>query len=74
MLVAGLLGQPTLCLIDEPTNGLDPEGVKLLAGLVAELKDRGALAVIATHDLEFVDMLAATKVHMHRGRIDTGSQ
>jgi len=69
MLLAGLVGDPALCLVDEPTNGLDPDGMKMLSDLVVELRKAGRLIVIATHDLKFADRLAALRVHLHKGEL-----
>jgi Cu-processing system ATP-binding protein len=57
-----LLGRPRLLLLDEPTGGLDPEGVRAFYGLLGELKADGVTVVLSSHGLaeiqERVDRLA----------------
>ncbi|QJC53610.1 ATP-binding cassette domain-containing protein [Paenibacillus albicereus] len=48
-----LLGQPELLLLDEPTKGLDPESKHRLAGLLGDIRERGATLLMVTHDVEF---------------------
>jgi len=40
-LAAAMLGRPRLLIIDEPTNGLDPAGIREVRGLLRELAARG---------------------------------
>jgi len=58
---AALVGGPWLLVLDEPTNGLDPAGVDLLARLLREHAARGAI-LLATHDLAFADGLGARRL------------
>ncbi|AMN47781.1 copper ABC transporter ATP-binding protein [Steroidobacter denitrificans] len=57
-----LLGRPLLLFLDEPTNGLDPEGIREFYQLVREQRDRGATIVLTSHILaeiqQRVDRLA----------------
>ncbi len=57
---AALVGGPWLLVLDEPTNGLDPAGVDLLARLLGEHAVRGAI-LVATHDLDFAEGLGARR-------------
>lgn len=72
LLVAGLVGEPTVYLVDEPTNGLDPDGMDVLVGVMRELKEAGRLVLVATHDTEFVDRLGATRLRMEEGELVPG--
>lgn len=68
-LAAGMIHDPDLLLLDEPTAGLDAEGNDFLW---AELKRRaaaGRAVVIVTHDLAAADLHADRIVALHRGRI-----
>lgn len=60
-----LLGTPALLCLDEPTNGLDPEGIRAFYRTLRELKDRGVTVVLSSHILseiqERVDRLAIIK-------------
>lgn len=54
-----LLGSPDLLLLDEPFNGLDPEGTRELRALLARLnKDQGVTVVISSHVLDQLDRIA----------------
>ena len=50
-LAAALLGDPEVLLLDEPANGLDPEGVHWLRGLVRGLADQGRTVLVSSHVL-----------------------
>lgn len=69
MLAAGLIGNPTLYLVDEPTNGLDPAGMTVLVDLLREQREAGCLVLVATHDLDFADHLEATRLRMESGAL-----
>jgi ABC-2 type transport system ATP-binding protein len=49
-----ILGRPKLILLDEPTNGIDKDGMKLMAELIQNLKKEGSTVIIASHDKEFL--------------------
>lgn len=66
-LVAALLGDPFLLLLDEPSNGLDPDGVQLLLTLLAERSARGLLTVCSTNDDRFAAALAGTEYRLAAG-------
>ena len=48
-LAAALLGDPEVLILDEPANGLDPEGVHWLRGLVRGLADQGRTVLVSSH-------------------------
>lgn len=60
-----LLGGPKLLFLDEPTNGLDPEGIKEFYGILADLQAQGVTIILTSHILseiqERVDRLAIMK-------------
>jgi ABC-type multidrug transport system ATPase subunit len=58
-LLAALLGDPWLLILDEPSNGLDPSGVAQVLELIAERRTRARATLLATNDLPFVRQLAA---------------
>ena len=67
VLLAALLGDPWLLLLDEPSNGLDPDGVQLLLSLLAERSARGLLTVCSTNDDRFAAALAGTEYRLAAG-------
>ncbi len=60
-----LLGKPALLFLDEPTNGLDPEGIREFYQILREMKSEGVTVVLTSHILseiqERVDRLAIMK-------------
>ena len=58
-LAAALLGYPKLLILDEPTNGLDPAGIKEMRELICELPERfGMTVVVSSHLLSEIDQMA----------------
>jgi ABC-type multidrug transport system ATPase subunit len=53
-LARAMVGSPPVLLLDEPTTGLDRDGVALLRGLVAKEAARGAVVVVVTHEASVV--------------------
>jgi ABC-2 type transport system ATP-binding protein len=53
-LAAALLGEPEILVLDEPTNGLDPDGVRWLRGLVRQLASEGRTVLVSSHLLSEV--------------------
>ncbi|REK77186.1 ABC transporter ATP-binding protein [Paenibacillus paeoniae] len=64
-----LLGKPKLLILDEPTNGLDPKGMKELRAFVHSLADEGISLLISSHMLSEVQMLCGRVAIMDRGKI-----
>ena len=68
-LLAALVGEPWLLVLDEPTNGLNPEGHAMLVAVLREhIQDGGAL-VVATHDLPFAAALSGRQLRLVDGRL-----
>ena len=49
-----LLGEPQVLILDEPANGLDPEGIAWMRGLLREFADRGGTVLLSSHLLSEV--------------------
>ncbi|MBK6694971.1 MAG: heme ABC exporter ATP-binding protein CcmA [Myxococcales bacterium] len=64
-----VLNEPRLLLLDEPTTGLDSDGVALLERVVGEEASRGGWVVVVTHEVEF--LRHASSVWMARGRLSS---
>ena len=68
--VAGaLLGLPELLVLDEPANGLDPEGIRWLRDFLRSFAAGGGTVFISSHVLAEVAQLADEVVIIHRGRL-----
>jgi ABC-2 type transport system ATP-binding protein len=68
-LVAGVLHQPALLLLDEPTVGVDAESEARLHALLRALRDAGMGVVVATHNLDEAAALCDDVVVMAEGRV-----
>jgi ABC-2 type transport system ATP-binding protein len=65
-----LLGEPKLLILDEPTNGLDPDGVCDMRKLISALPARGAVTVfISSHVLAELEQVASHLALMESGRL-----
>ncbi|MDQ1816379.1 ABC transporter ATP-binding protein [Massilia sp. CCM 9210] len=64
-----LLGEPTLIFLDEPTNGLDPEGIADFYGILREAQGRGATIVITSHILAEIQDRVDRLVILDAGRV-----
>ncbi len=67
-IAASLLGDPKVLVLDEPTNGLDPEGIAEIRELIIELRNSGHTIIIASHLLDEVE-----KVCTHVAILKTGT-
>ena len=72
-LAAALLGDPRLLILDEPANGLDPEGVRWLRGLLRGLAAEGRTVLVSSHVLAEVSQIADEVIILSRGRLVTHS-
>ena len=68
-LAAALLGDPEVLILDEPANGLDPEGVKWLRGLLRGLAGQGRTIFVSSHLLTEVTQTVDHVVIVNRGRL-----
>jgi ABC-2 type transport system ATP-binding protein len=64
-----LLGDPEVLILDEPANGLDPEGIRWMRRLLREHADRGGTVLLSSHLLAEIDRIADRLVIIARGRI-----
>lgn len=61
--------KPDIILLDEPTNGLDPDGIDLIRNILLEEKQRGAIIILASHNTEDIRILADHQIEMRNGEI-----
>jgi ABC-2 type transport system ATP-binding protein len=64
-----LLGDPEVLILDEPANGLDPEGMRWMRELLRDFADRGGTVLLSSHLLAEVEALADGLVIISGGRI-----
>jgi ABC-2 type transport system ATP-binding protein len=64
-----LLGDPQVLILDEPANGLDPEGMRWMRELLRNFADRGGTVLLSSHLLYEVEAIADRMVIIGAGRI-----
>ena len=65
-----LVGKPQLLILDEPTNGLDPEGIHNMRNLFVDLNQKlGISMLISSHILAELEKFATEFLFMHKGKI-----
>jgi ABC-2 type transport system ATP-binding protein len=72
-LATALLGDPQVLILDEPANGLDPEGVHWLRGFLRQLADQGRTVLVSSHVLAEVAQTVDQVVIIAAGRLVTQS-
>ncbi len=70
-LAAALLGDPPVLVLDEPANGLDPQGIRDLRGLLRARAARGHTVLVSSHLLTEVQHLVDDVVVINEGRLVT---
>jgi len=68
-LAHALLGDPEVLILDEPANGLDPEGMRWMRGLLRTFADRGGTVLLSSHLLAEVEAVADRMMIISGGRI-----
>ena len=69
LLIAALLHNPDLILLDEPFSGLDVNAALILRDLISQLAARGKVILLSSHEMETVERVASRVVILHKGRI-----
>jgi ABC-2 type transport system ATP-binding protein len=67
-LAAALLGDPKVLVLDEPANGLDPQGIRWLRDFLKQLAGEGRAVLVSSHVLAEVSQTADDVVVINRGR------
>jgi ABC-2 type transport system ATP-binding protein len=68
-LAHALLGDPEVLILDEPANGLDPEGMRWMRGLLRGFADRGGTVLLSSHLLAEVEAVADRMIIIGGGQI-----
>ena len=69
LIIAALLHNPELILLDEPFSGLDVGSSLVLRSLIQELAARGKVVLFSSHELDTVERVCSRVVILHRGKI-----
>jgi ABC-type multidrug transport system ATPase subunit len=68
-IAVALLNDPSLIILDEPTNGLDPQGIADIRSLILMLsKDQGKTVLVSSHLLSEVEQIADSMIIINRGK------
>ncbi|MCW2831229.1 MAG: multidrug transporter ATP-binding protein [Aeromicrobium sp.] len=68
-IAAAMLGDPPVVVLDEPVNGLDPEGIRWVRSLARELADEGRTVFISSHLMSEMALMADHLIVIGRGSI-----
>jgi ABC-2 type transport system ATP-binding protein len=68
-IAAALLGDPAVVLLDEPVNGLDPDGVRWIRQLLRDLAAEGRTVFVSSHLMSEMELTADRLVILGRGRL-----
>jgi len=68
-LASSMLGDPGILMLDEPINGLDPEGIKWVRGLLRDLANEGRTIVISSHLLSEIEQTVDEVVIIAHGKL-----
>jgi ABC-2 type transport system ATP-binding protein len=71
-LIAAILHDPEVLLMDEPFTGLDPVNLALLREAFLELRDQGRTVVFSTHQMELAEAMCESVAIVDRGRLVAG--
>ncbi len=68
-IAAALLPNPKLLMLDEPTNGLDPEGIQEVRALLRSLADSGTTVFVSSHLLSELEIISDYLVMLRKGEV-----
>ncbi len=68
-IAVALLGDPEVLILDEPANGLDPEGIRWMRDLLKSLADQGRTILVSSHLLSEMQVLADDVVIIAAGKL-----
>ncbi|MDI1460958.1 ABC transporter ATP-binding protein [Catellatospora sp. KI3] len=68
-IAAALLGDPDVLILDEPANGLDPEGIRWMRELLRSLAEQGRTVLVSSHLLSEMELLADDVVIIAAGKL-----
>lgn len=69
-IVIAFLGVPKVIVLDEPTNGVDADGILALKQLIKESAEQGSNIIVASHVLDFVEKISTSNLFIKDGTIE----
>src|SRR5205823_11389763 len=70
-IAAALIGDPQVLILDEPANGLDPEGIRWMRDLLKSMAAQGRTILVSSHLLSEMEILADDLVIIAAGKLVT---
>ena len=67
-IASALLNNPEILILDEPTNGLDPQGIHEIRGIIKEIAAKGTTILLASHLLDEVEKVCTHVVVIRNGK------
>jgi len=67
-IASALLNNPEILILDEPTNGLDPQGIHQIREIIRKIAQSGTTILLASHLLDEVEKVCSHVVVLHRGK------
>ncbi len=64
-----VMEKPEVIMLDEPTNGLDEDGVSMIRQIISEERERGSIVLLASHNKEDINLLADKVYRISEGRL-----
>jgi len=68
-LAAAMLRRPRLLILDEPTNGMDPAGIRDLRSALRRVARDGVTVILSSHDMAQVEEICDAVTVLHRGKV-----
>lgn len=68
-LASVLLGDPQTVILDEPANGLDPEGIRWIRDVLVHLAGQGRTVLVSSHQLSEISLMASDLIVIGQGRL-----
>lgn len=68
-MIIAFMGMPPLIILDEPTNGVDTEGILKLKENIMKAKKNGSIIIVSSHILDFIGAIADQNIFLKDGRI-----
>ena len=66
-IASALLNDPEILILDEPTNGLDPQGIHQIREIIKEIAQQGTTILLASHLLDEVEKVCTHVVVLRKG-------